>query len=98
MSAVAVAPATHLAVAAPLHGAAHAPTHEIEAAEQQRWLLWFGVPALVAALFVGLVFATGQEWLLGLGIGSIVFDIGVLVWLALSSDTNGLLGSAPSHH
>jgi hypothetical protein len=64
-------------------------THlEAEAAEQKRWMTWFGLPALLAAVFVSLVFATGQEWYLGLAIGSIVADIGVLTWLALSSDTN----------
>jgi membrane protein implicated in regulation of membrane protease activity len=64
-------------------------THlEAEAAEQKRWMTWFGLPALFAAVFVSLVFATGQEWYLGLAIGAIVSDIGVLTWLALSSDTN----------
>ncbi len=61
-------------------------------------MTWFGLPALVASVFVGLVFATGQEWYLGLAISAIVADIGVMVWLAMSSDTNGLLGdTAPSH-
>jgi hypothetical protein len=77
--------------------AGHAPVSELEreAAEQKRWMTWFGLPALVASLFVGLVFATGQEWYLGLAISAIVTDIGVLVWLAMSSDTNGLLGDTP---
>ena len=98
MSAVAVAHASSadLSLATPLH-AAGTVTHTLEAAEQRRWTLWFGLPALVAALFVGLVFATGQEWFLGLGIASIVTDIGILVWLSLSSDTNRLIGSAHSH-
>jgi hypothetical protein len=73
--------------------------HEIEAAEQKRWMTWFGSPALVAAIFVGAVFGTGQEWYLGLAIAAIIVDIGVLIWLALSSDTNGALGdTAAAHH
>jgi hypothetical protein len=71
--------------------------HEVEAAEQKRWMTWFGLPVLAAALFLGLVFATGQEWYLALAVGSIVFDIGVLVWLAMSSDTNGVIGGVVHH-
>jgi hypothetical protein len=74
-------------------------THELEAAEQKRWMTWFGLPALIAAIFVGAVFGTGQEWYLGLAISAIIADIGVLIWLALSSDTNGMLGDgAAAHH
>src|SRR5579864_6010499 len=84
------------------HGAALASItpspHVLEAAEQRRWLIWFGLPALVAALFVGLVFGTGQEWYLGFAVAAIVADIGVLIWLTLSSDTNGALAAAGSHH
>jgi hypothetical protein len=90
MSAVASPEKTH-AVAAPVEHvlAAVAPAaHESEAAEQRRWMTWFGLPALIAAFFVGLVFGTGQEWYLGLAVASIVADIGVLIWLAMSSDTN----------
>ena len=101
MSAVAASPVSgHGMFAAAAHEAqpAFVRSHEAEAAEQKRWLVWFGFPALVAAVLVGLVFATGQEYFLGLAIASIVFDIGVLVWLSLSSDTNGLIGAAASHH
>jgi hypothetical protein len=73
-------------------------TLEIEAAEQKRWMTWFGIPALVAAVFLGLTFSTGAAWLLGLVITAIVFDIFVLVWLAMSSDTNGLIGEPSSGH
>jgi membrane protein implicated in regulation of membrane protease activity len=73
--------------------------HEVEAAEQKRWMTWFGLPALIAAFFVGLVFATGQELWLGFAAAAIVADIGVLVWLAMSSDTNDLIfeNSAAPH-
>ena len=72
---------------------------EVEAAEQKRWLLWFGLPVLIAAVFVGVVFGTGQQWYLGVAGAAIVFDIGVLVWLAMSSDTNALIGDTalPAH-
>jgi hypothetical protein len=66
-------------------------------AEMNRWMLYFGVPALVAAFFVGMVFATGHAWWMGLAITAIVVDIFVLVWLAMSSDTNGLIGDSPVH-
>jgi hypothetical protein len=76
----------------------HSP-HALEAAEQKRWMTWFGLPVLVAALFLGLVFGTGDEVFLGLAVASIVVDIGVLIWLAMSSDTNGVIGGpAVSHH
>ena len=52
---------------------------------------------LIAAFFVGMVFATGDAWWMGLAITAIVFDIFVLVWLAMSSDTNGVIGDAPGH-
>ena len=66
-------------------------------AEMNRWMLCFGVPVLVAAFFVGMVFATGDAWWMALAITAIVFDIFVLVWLAMSSDTNGLIGDAHVH-
>jgi hypothetical protein len=34
---------------------------------------------------------------MGLAISAIVCDILVLVWLAMSSDTNGLIGDSPVH-
>ena len=60
-------------------------------------MIWFGLPALVSALFVGAVFGTGQEWFLGPAIAVIVLDIFVLVWLAMSSDTNGVIGDPSAH-
>jgi hypothetical protein len=66
-------------------------------AEMNRWMLYFGLPVLVAAFFVGMVFATGHAWWMGLAITAIVVDILVLVWLAMSSDTNGVIGDSPVH-
>ena len=60
-------------------------------------MIWFGLPALVAALFVGATFGTGQAWILGLAILAIVCDIFILVWLAMTSDTNGLIGEPATH-
>ena len=71
----------------------------VEAAEQKRWMIAFGIPAVVASFFVGLTFATGQAWWLGLAITAIVLDILVLVWLAMSSDTNRpVVEPSPSGH
>jgi hypothetical protein len=66
-------------------------------AEMNRWMLWFGLPVVVAAFFVGMVFATGDAWWMGLAISALLVDIFVLVWLAMSSDTNGLIGDAAGH-
>ena len=99
MSAVATAENATTAEAAHLHvveGAVSAE-QEMHTAEMNRWMLFFGVPVLIAAFFVGMVFATGDAWWMGLAITAIVFDIFVLVWLAMSSDTNGLIGDAPVH-
>jgi hypothetical protein len=64
--------------------------YEIQDAEQKRWLTWFGLPALIAAVSVAIVFGTGQAWILGAAFVAIIVDIGVLIWLTLSSDTNGV--------
>jgi len=71
--------------------------NEMQAAEQRRWMTWFGLPALVAAIFVGGAFATDQLWWIGAAITAILADIFILVWLAMSSDTNGVIGEI-SHH
>jgi hypothetical protein len=99
MSAVATAEAPSTTHDAALH--AVEPTvsaeYEMHMAEQKRWMIWFGIPALVAAVFVGITFGTGDAWWLGLAITAIVVDILVLVWLAMSSDTNGIIGDPASH-
>ena len=99
MSAVATAEDVTTADAAHLHlvEGAMSAEQQMHTAEMNRWMLCFGVPVLVAAFFVGMVFATGDAWWMGLAITAIVCDILVLVWLAMSSDTNGLIGDAPVH-
>lgn len=98
MSAVAAAELTPVSDALRVHEVRAAlSTYDIQAAEQKRWMIWFGLPALVAALFVGATFGTGQAWWLGLAIAAIVCDIFILVWLAMTSDTNGLIGEPASH-
>jgi hypothetical protein len=95
MSAVATAEAASVSELAP--ATVGPSTYEIQAAEQKRWLVWIGIPALVASLFVGLTFATGDAWWLGLAISAILADIFALVWLAMSSDTNAIIGEPSSH-
>ncbi len=98
MSAVATAENVTTADAPQLHAVeTTSAEHEMHAAEMNRWMLFFGLPALIAAFFVGMVFATGDAWWMGLAIASIVCDTVVLVWLAMSSDTNGVLGDSPAH-
>jgi hypothetical protein len=98
MSAVATAESltTDAAELHAIEGGASAE-QKMHTAEMNRWMLCFGVPVLVAAFFVGMVFATGDAWWMALAITAIVFDIFVLVWLAMSSDTNGLIGDTPGH-
>jgi hypothetical protein len=94
VSAVAT-PAQSLAAPA-IHAVDTTPsTFEIETAEMYRWMLWFGLPMLGAAAFVAAMFATGKAWLIAPAIVLLVSDIFVLVWLCMSSDTNGLIGEAP---
>ena len=38
---------------------------ELAEKEMYRWMLWFGLPSLVAAIFVAAVFATGSMWWIG---------------------------------
>jgi hypothetical protein len=89
MSAVAIAdartvvPELHLAEA---HGLSVAEMH---AKEMSRWMLWFGVPVLVMAGFMGATFVTGQLWGIGGVLAALIADICILIWLCMSSDTNG---------
>jgi hypothetical protein len=99
MSAVATAEALPENDAPAVHAVpAAVSVYEMHAAEQKRWMIWFGFPALVASVFVALTFGTGQAWILGLAITAIVCDIFILVWLAMTSDTNGLIGEPSSGH
>jgi hypothetical protein len=74
---------------------------ELETREQYRWMICFGLPLVGAALFIGLLFGTGHELFIAPAVALIVCDILVLVWLAMSSDTNGVgldPVAAGSHH
>jgi hypothetical protein len=68
-------------------------THDsnaLAAKEVHRWIAWLGLPTLAAAGFLGASLAGLGAWLLapaivvGPGVGAVA-----LVWLALTSDTNG---------
>src|SRR5262245_34081218 len=100
MSAVApLSDASPAGTALHLASASEPTLAEIQAREMNRWLLWFGLPALAMALFVGAVFATGAEWLLAGALAFLIADICILIWLCMSSDTNGQTGTAaPAHH
>jgi hypothetical protein len=95
----AVAPITDLTAVPSLHlvEAKADAREDMHAKEMNRWMLWFGMPVLGMAIFTGAVFATGAEWLLGGALAFLFADICVLMWLCMSSDTNGLLGDAPAH-
>ena len=61
---------------------------QLAEAEMYRWMLWFGLPSLVSAGFVALVFATGSMLWIGGAIAGVIAAISVLIWLSLSSCTN----------
>jgi hypothetical protein len=64
-------------------------TYDIQAAELNRWMLWFGTPVLVMAFFMGATFVTGQVWGIAGVLAALIADICILIWLCMSSDTNG---------
>ena len=72
---------------------------EIQAKEMNRWMLWFGVPVLFMAIFMGATFVTGSVWGIAGVLGFLIADIGILIWLCMSSDTNGVGAAefAPGH-
>lgn len=88
MSTAAVAVAAPESVSAPLHLVA-TPNVDVAASEANRWMVVFGVPCLFASLFVAAAIGSGIKWLLGFALASLVVAICSLMWLALSSDTNG---------
>ena len=61
---------------------------EVAEKEMYRWMLWFGLPSLVAAIFVAAVFATGSMWWISGAIVSVIGAISTLIWLSMSSCTN----------
>jgi hypothetical protein len=85
----AVASAEFVPVQPVLEVVAGATTAQLAEREMYRWMLWFGLPSLFAALFVAAVFATGSVWWIGGAIAAVIAAVGVLIWLAMSSCTNG---------
>jgi len=82
-------------------GASTPTAAEIEAKEAYRWMIWFGLPMLVAATFTGACFALGAMWPMAGAITSLIVAIGALIWLSMSSCTNASGGThapASSHH
>ena len=72
-----------------LHLVTTAPSLADGAREANRWMLGFGIPCLIASLFVAAAIGSGIAWLLGAAIASLGVAIVSLSWLAISSDTNG---------
>jgi hypothetical protein len=62
---------------------------EVHDKEMYRWMTWFGAPVLVMAVFMAIALAGGGIWAIGGVLAALITDICVLVWLCLSSDTNG---------
>jgi hypothetical protein len=73
------------------------PPLAVQEAEQHRWLLWFGLPALIAAVFLAIALGTGEEWILTLTVIGIISDIFVLIMLVLTTDTNSAEDSPLPH-
>jgi hypothetical protein len=61
---------------------------ELAEKEMYRWMFWFGLPSLVAAIFVAVAFATGSMWWISGAIAGVIGAISMLIWLAMSSCTN----------
>ena len=72
---------------------------EIENKEMYRWMLWFGIPVVFMAIFMGATFVTNSLYGIFGVLGFLIADICVLIWLCMSSDTNGVSATefAPSH-
>jgi hypothetical protein len=74
------------------------PPPEVQAAEEQRWLAWFGTPVVIAAVFMAIAFGTGQAWVLTFTVVVLIGDILVLIMLVLTTDTNRVTGDGPAVH
>ena len=62
---------------------------EVAEKEMYRWMLWFGLPSLVAAVFVAAVFATDSMWWISGAIVGVIGAISVLIWLSMTSSVEG---------
>ncbi len=94
MSAVATTDAVPVTDASVHLVESHGSIQEMHDTEQKRWMLWFGLPALIGCVFLGVTFATGSIWWLAAVLTALLADIFMLVWLAMTSDTNGLIHDA----
>ena len=56
--------------------------------EANRWIVGFGGPCLVGAVFVAAAIGSGHAWLLGIALLCLLTAICSLAWLSISSDTN----------
>ena len=56
--------------------------------EANRWIIGFGGPCLVGAVFVAAAIGSGHAWLLGVALACLLTAICALAWLSISSDTN----------
>ena len=73
--------------------------HDVQVQEMNRWMVWFGVPVLVMSFFMGATFVTGEVWGIAGVLAALIADICILIWLCMSSDTNGAsaLELTPAH-
>ena len=62
---------------------------EVQGKEMFRWMTWFGLPVVVMAVFMSIALAGGGIWAIGGVLAALIVDICVLIWLCMSSDTNG---------
>ena len=83
----AVANPEYAPVQADLHLVAASATHLADK-EMYRWMFWLGMPSLVAAVFVGAVFATGSMWWISGALAGVIGLITVVIWLSMSTCTN----------
>jgi len=88
-----VVPELHLAESA------HETAAQAETKEMNRWMLWFGIPVVFMAIFMGATFVTNSMYGIFGVLGFLIADICILIWLCMSSDTNGVGAAefAPSH-
>ena len=63
---------------------------DLAAKEAFRWMAWFGLPMLGASIFVAAAIATGALWMVGGALFFLIAAICLLIWLCLSTCTNGV--------
>jgi len=69
--------------------ATHHSVADMQVKEMNRWMVWFGTPLVFMSIFMGATFVTGQVWGIAGVLAALIADICVLIWLCMSSDTNG---------